>query len=114
MVFLFFFSQSPLLIKKVLMMETGLEELWKKLSLTEDKQNDIVVKQNWVDETADARRNCLIGKVVMNKNINLEAMKMVLQKIWKIASGLVIKEVGDRVFVFQFEDAAEKDRVLVR
>ncbi|XWS16514.1 hypothetical protein CRYUN_Cryun34aG0095000 [Craigia yunnanensis] len=95
-------------------METGLEDLWKNLSLTKDEQNDIVVKQNWVDETIDVRRNCLIGNVVINKKINVEIMKMVLQNIWKISVRLVIKEVRDRMFVFQFEDGAEKDKVLMR
>ncbi|XWS58862.1 hypothetical protein CRYUN_Cryun08bG0071400 [Craigia yunnanensis] len=41
-------------------------------------------------------------------------MKTVLYKIWKLSSGLVIKEVGDRVVVFQFANIAEKDMVLVR
>ncbi|XWS44456.1 hypothetical protein CRYUN_Cryun15aG0046300 [Craigia yunnanensis] len=84
-------------------METGLEELWKNLSLTEDEQNDIIVKQNWVDETADTRRNCLIEKVVSNIKINVEAMKMVLQNIWKIFAGLVIKEVEDKILYFSLK-----------
>ena len=41
-------------------------------------------------------------------------MKTVIYKIWKLSFGLVIKEVGDRVFVFQFDDIVEKDRVFVR
>ena len=84
-------------------METGLEELWKNLSLTKEKQHDVVIKQNWVEETAHARRNCLNGKLAINRNINLEAMKTMLQKVWKISSGLVIKEVGDIIFVFHLK-----------
>ena len=54
-----------------------------------------------------------MGRMVINRTVNMEAMKTVLQKIWKLSSGLVIKEVGDRCYVFQFEDATEKDRVLL-
>ena len=45
-----------------------------------------------MDDNAHARRNCLIGKMVIKKAINLEAMKTVLQEVWKLASGMVIKE----------------------
>ena len=95
-------------------METGLEDLWNKLSLSEDEKVEVVIERNWIEETAEARRNCLIGKLLTKHGINLEVMKSVLHQVWKLACGLEIKEVGDNVFVFQFEEEAEKDRVLVR
>ena len=48
----------------------------------------------------------------MRKAVNMEAMKNVFMKIWKIRSGLSVREVGERLFLFQFEDSLEKDRVL--
>ena len=44
----------------------------------------------------------------------MEAMKSILKNVWKISSRLVIKVIGDKVYVFQFEDVVEKDRVLIR
>ena len=41
-------------------------------------------------------------------------MKVVFYNIWKLSYGLEIKEVGDKIFIFQFDDVYEKDKVLVR
>ena len=68
-------------------METGLEALWNNLSLTKEEQPEVVIEKDWVEENGQARRNCLIGKMVINRAVNLEAMKTVLQKVWKVSSG---------------------------
>ena len=78
------------------------------------KKSEVVVDKAWVEETEEARRNYLLGKIFMNQGINVEAMKAVLYNIWKLSYGLEIKEVGDKIFVFQFDDAVEKDKVLAR
>ncbi|XWS18212.1 hypothetical protein CRYUN_Cryun32bG0023500 [Craigia yunnanensis] len=41
-------------------------------------------------------------------------MKNVLITIWKLSSRMSITEVGNRLFIFQFEDNKEKERVLLR
>ena len=53
-------------------------------------------------------RIAYLGKIFTKRNINLEVMKVVLYNIWKLSHGLEIKEVGDKVYVFQFEDGSEK------
>ena len=78
------------------MMNEELEHLWGKLSLME-----VVVEQDWIEE--EVGRNCLIGKSVLNRRVNMEVMKNVLSNIWKISFGLTIKEAGNRLFIFQFE-----------
>ena len=42
----------------------------------------------------------------------MEAMKMVFVKLWRIKAGISIREVGERLFIFQFEDEVEKDCIL--
>ena len=61
-------------------METSLEELWKNLSLTSNEQQDVIIEQKWIEETVQARKNCLLGRMVINRVVNMEAMKGVLQK----------------------------------
>ncbi|XWS20362.1 hypothetical protein CRYUN_Cryun31cG0095000 [Craigia yunnanensis] len=95
-------------------METGLEALWNNLSLTKEEQHEVFIEKDWMEENGHARRNYLIGKMVINMAVNLEAMKTVLQKVWKVLSGLIIKEVKEQIFVFQFENLIEKDRTLVK
>ena len=47
-------------------MEPNLEELWSIFSLTEEEKTKVVVDKTWVEETKDARRNCLLGKYSPN------------------------------------------------
>ena len=65
-------------------METGLEELWKNLSLTSDEQQDVIIEKKWIEEIVQARKNCLFGRMVINRVMNMEAMKGVLQKNMKV------------------------------
>ena len=41
-------------------------------------------------------------------------MKNVLSAIWKVSSGMIVKEVGLKLYVFQFKSNIEKERVLMR
>ena len=43
--------------------------------------------------------------------MNIDAMRNVFLKIWRLKSVLTIKEAGERLFLFHFEDDLEKDRV---
>ena len=56
----------------------------------------------------------MIGKLIINKRVNVEVMKNVLSTIWKLISRMSITEIGSRLFIFQFEDNEEKERVLLR
>ena len=44
----------------------------------------------------------------------MEAMKNVLYNVWEISSDMSIKEVGNKLFVLDFENQMEKERVLMR
>ena len=88
-------------------MNEKLENLWGKLSLTEEEQTEVVVEEDWIED--EVGRKCLIGKLLLNRRVNVEVMKNVLSNIWKLSSGLTIKEVGSRSFIFQFEDNMEEE-----
>ncbi|OMO50714.1 Endonuclease/exonuclease/phosphatase [Corchorus capsularis] len=55
----------------------------------------------------------LVGKLFSERRINQEAFRNVLYQIWRLESKFQIKEIGDHLFVFHFEDELEKDRVFV-
>ena len=65
-------------------MESGLKALWNKFSLFEDEKIEVVIEKSQVEETVSERKNCLIGKVLIKQVINLETMKSVFYKIWKL------------------------------
>ena len=93
-------------------MTDTLEELWSKFSLTEDEQSDIIVEQGWANDPTKVEKNCALGKILMRKTVNVEAMKNVFIKIWKLTGGLSVREVGDKLYLFYFDDPLEKDKAL--
>lgn len=44
----------------------------------------------------------LIGNMVMKKPANLDAMKSVLSKVWKLIEDVGIQEVGGRTWISSF------------
>ena len=84
------------------------------MSLTEEEQFEVVVEQDWVDEVKEVGKKCLLGKIVLNKRVNVEVMKNVLSTVWKITSGLTVKEVGSRLDVFQFQSNVEQEKVSMK
>ena len=92
-------------------MDEKLTEMWSKLSLTEEEQANIVIENEWIEDTSSMGKDCLLGKVLLNKPVNIEAMRNVFMKIWKVKYGVTVHEVGERLFIFHFKDQTEKDRV---
>ena len=78
-------------------MSEELENLWGKLSLTEEELTEVPIKQNWLEENKEVGKNCLIGKLLLNKRVNIEAMKNVLSNVWKVSSSIVLREVRKRI-----------------
>ena len=66
----------------------SLENIWNKLT------KDVVIDKKLVEETMVERMNCLIGKVLMEKVVNMEAMRTVLYKVWKFSGDVKITETG--------------------
>ena len=93
-------------------MEDSLAKMWNKLSLTDTEQEEVTLEQDWVEETEAEGEKCIIGKVLSNRVVNMEAMRNVFSKIWKLSGALSIKEVGEKVYLFRFEKWVEKERVL--
>ncbi|OMO68993.1 hypothetical protein CCACVL1_19721 [Corchorus capsularis] len=92
-----------------------LSNLCSKMSLQEEGiPEKVIIDQDWIEEPEGALSwFSVIGKLLSKKRPNLEAMKTVLSKAWRVESGFQVKEVGNRLFVFQFEDELEKDRAMV-
>ena len=94
-------------------MSEELEKLWGKLSLTEAEQTKVLMDGYWLEEAKKVWKNCLIGKLIINKKVDVKVMKIIISIVWKLSSRMSITEVGSRLFIFQFEDNEEKERVLL-
>ena len=62
-------------------MTEALIEMWSRLSLTEEEMSDVIIEKDWLDDMFEVSRHCLLGKLLMRKNVNMEAMKNVFKKI---------------------------------
>ncbi|XVF73818.1 hypothetical protein PTKIN_Ptkin13bG0012000 [Pterospermum kingtungense] len=62
-------------------MKDCLERLWQKLSLTEEESNDVKVEGHWLEDTLEMGKSCLIGKLLIKQNVNMEAIENVFVKI---------------------------------
>ncbi|XWS48308.1 hypothetical protein CRYUN_Cryun13aG0064400 [Craigia yunnanensis] len=81
-------------------MADNLEEMWRRFSLTEEEQTDVVIEKEWVENTSEKSKNWLLGKMVMKRNVNMEATKVIFTKLWKIREGMSVQKVGERLFIF--------------
>ncbi|XWS36061.1 hypothetical protein CRYUN_Cryun20dG0051000 [Craigia yunnanensis] len=55
--------------------------MWSKFSLTDEEQRDVVIENEWVEDSLEKSKKYLFGKMVMQKPVNLEAMKNVFTKL---------------------------------
>ncbi|OMP01222.1 hypothetical protein COLO4_12052 [Corchorus olitorius] len=84
------------------------------LSINEGEQSKVVLTKEWLEEDDEgAPVFFFIGKLFSKRRANLEGMRTALFNAWSLDSGLGIKEVADKVYLFNFEEEPDRDRVLV-
>jgi hypothetical protein len=64
-------------------MDSGLVKLCSKISLSEREKVGISVTEGEVAEVREIGGRCLIGKIGPEKQINREAFKSVMSRLWK-------------------------------
>ncbi|XVF05112.1 hypothetical protein REPUB_Repub05bG0143600 [Reevesia pubescens] len=94
-------------------MGSNLEELLPKLSLLEEEKGLIVVEDDWIEDSVRESQRCLMGKLWTKKGVNTKVMRQTLMKIWRVSKGMTLREVGDKIYIFSFEDNIEKERALL-
>ena len=93
-------------------MAEGLQDAWQRLTLTEDENTVVACDDESSTERVEQVALCLLGKLHTENSFNIGAMKTVMKNVWKPAQGVVIKELGCNLFIFQFFDRGDKEYVL--
>ena len=57
-------------------------------------------------------KNCALMKVMSHKSISLEALRKNLRMLWKPNRNVQISEVEDELFLVEFSDWKDKQKVL--
>ena len=106
---------TPLLNKVrvgCLTMADELKELWKKLTVTKEEEEDIILGSNSTKVAKEAGKNCIVMKVLTQHNVNVEALKKNMRMLWKPNKGLQVSEIEDNLFLVEFGDGCDKKKVM--
>ena len=93
-------------------MAEELEELWKKLSFTEEEVDDVELGSVSTKAAIERRKNCAVLKVLTHRSISLDALRKNLRMMWKPKKGVQLSEIEDDIFLVEFEDEKDKRRVI--
>ena len=96
---------NPFLLQTTLM--AGLEDLWAWFTLTEDEERGADVLNQ---EDVEVHR--LVGRFFTKRVLNDDVVARTFKPLWKLASKLKIRDSGDNVLIFEFEDILDLEQVL--
>ena len=54
----------------------------------------------------------LVGKLLANRNINKNAVKAIILKVWRTSKGVQIVDLKENIFLFKFACEGDKKRIL--
>lgn len=82
------------------------------MSLSAKESNTIKLDEIGKGKVKENVQHCLIGKVISNKTVNVEAFKRVMRKAWSFCRGIAIESAGDNLFMIKL--GAEQDRMRIQ
>ncbi|KAL5764142.1 hypothetical protein ACOSQ2_016736 [Xanthoceras sorbifolium] len=56
---------------------------------------------------------CLVGKVWTNKQVNQEAFRETIPKIWRTKQEVQVEVIQENIFVFHFYNSEDRQRVRI-
>ena len=85
----------------------GLEEMWARFSLLEEEERGADV-----DGQEEAIIHRLAGKFFTKRVLNVDAVAHTFKPLWRPRGELKIRDMGDNILLFEFEDYLDLERVL--
>ena len=95
-----------------LTMAEELEELWKKLTFTEEEDEDIVLGSNSTRVAKEVGKNYIVMKVLTQQSVSVEALKKNMRMLWKPNKGIQISEIEDNLYLAKFGDSRDRKKVM--
>ncbi|GLT77767.1 hypothetical protein SLA2020_493250 [Shorea laevis] len=93
-------------------MASEIEELCGKLTLSEGEKEGIPIHAGELSAVKEKVERCLVGRVGTEKRINREAFRTLLSRLWNPRGAVVFKEVQNHLWIFEFSDPFDKEKVL--
>ena len=93
-------------------MAEEIEELWKKLTFTEEEDVGIVLDSSSTRAAKEIGKCCVLMKILTQRCISLDALRKNLRMLWKPNKGVQISEIDEELFLVEFGDEKDKKRVI--
>ena len=93
-------------------MAKDLEKLWSKLSFTEEEDEGIELGNNCTKAVRAVGRNCVVMKVLTSRCVSLDMLRKNMRMLWKPNRGVQISEIENELFLVEFGDGKDKQRIL--
>ncbi|KAK9984263.1 hypothetical protein SO802_033788 [Lithocarpus litseifolius] len=91
-------------------MAEELEKLWSKLSFTEEE--GIELGSSCTKAAKAVGKNYIVMKILTTRSINLDTLRKNLRMLWKPNRGLQISKIEEELFLVEFGDGKDKQKVL--
>nr|POE96806.1 hypothetical protein CFP56_42557 [Quercus suber] len=93
-------------------MAKELEELWKKLTFTEEEDKGIELDSRSTSAARKVGKCCVVMRVLSQRSINVDALRKNLRMLWKTNKGVQISQIEEEMFLVEFGDEKDKKKVL--
>ena len=101
-----FGGQSPLFSRAGILM-ASLDEMWAHFSLTEEEEGGAKVPKD-----AEESVYRLAGRFYTKRVLNVDAVARTFKPLWRTTGELKIRDIGEHILLFEFEDALDLERVM--
>ncbi|XP_059450945.1 uncharacterized protein LOC132181722 [Corylus avellana] len=89
-----------------------LSKMWMNLSLTEEESLDLDTPDEELLDGLERGKFCVLGKLVTDRMISKETIKMTLHCWWKPLGSLSFQVLGENLFLVEFTNVGDKKRIL--
>ncbi|XP_042988686.1 uncharacterized protein LOC122316216 [Carya illinoinensis] len=93
-------------------MEADLDDLYQRLSLTEQENEAVVVESGDLEESSLCNGKGLVLSLFTEKHFNREAFKVTMKRAWRLVRGVKFRDLHSNIFLANFEDLRDKEKVL--
>lgn len=82
------------------------------ISLEGEKRGRVSFKNKMKATGQKLTEGCLLGKVLLSREINIGGLRAALHQVWKTLREVQIEEMGENIFLFKFRAEADKRNIL--
>ncbi|KAH9769036.1 hypothetical protein KPL71_011840 [Citrus sinensis] len=86
----------------------------KSITLKKEEEDAVMFIGGMKKKGERVAAHCLVGKILLNRDVNKDGLRYVMQQAWKTTKEIKVESLGDNIFVFKFAVKQDKKRVLTK